>query len=93
MLGHTLRFLEEQLSNAKTSSEGRRMKPAGPKHHRLFITKENTRVCCECSLYSLLPAQAWVFGQSTWTIDSAHSAAQFSVRHMMVSNVPANSES
>jgi polyisoprenoid-binding protein YceI len=25
--------------------------------------------------------------QATWTIDSAHTAAQFSVRHMMVSNV------
>lgn len=28
-----------------------------------------------------------LFGQSNWTIDPAHSAAQFSVRHMMVSNV------
>lgn len=27
------------------------------------------------------------FGQATYTIDSAHSSAQFSVRHMMVSNV------
>jgi polyisoprenoid-binding protein YceI len=25
--------------------------------------------------------------QATWTIDTAHSAAQFSVRHMMISNV------
>lgn len=28
-----------------------------------------------------------LFGEPAWTIDSAHSAAQFSVRHMMVSNV------
>jgi polyisoprenoid-binding protein YceI len=28
-----------------------------------------------------------VFGQATYTIDSAHSAASFSVKHMMVSNV------
>jgi polyisoprenoid-binding protein YceI len=27
------------------------------------------------------------FGQATYTIDSAHTSAQFSVRHMMVSNV------
>jgi len=30
---------------------------------------------------------ATVFGQVTYTIDSAHSSAGFSVRHMMVSNV------
>jgi polyisoprenoid-binding protein YceI len=27
------------------------------------------------------------FGQATYTIDSAHTSAQFSIRHMMVSNV------
>ena len=35
----------------------------------------------------VIASSSLVFGQSTWTIDSAHSAAQFSVRHMMVSNV------
>ncbi len=35
----------------------------------------------------VMASSSLVFGQSTWTIDSAHSAAQFSVRHMMVSNV------
>lgn len=30
---------------------------------------------------------AYAFGQSTYDIDPAHSAAQFSVRHLMVSNV------
>ena len=35
----------------------------------------------------VIASSSLVFGQSDWTIDSAHSAAQFSVRHMMVSNV------
>lgn len=35
----------------------------------------------------VITSSTLLFGQSTWTIDSAHSAAQFSVRHMMVSNV------
>ncbi len=35
----------------------------------------------------VIASSSLVFGQSNWTIDSAHSAAQFSVRHMMVSNV------
>ncbi len=35
----------------------------------------------------IVASSSLVFGQSAWTIDSAHSAAQFSVRHMMVSNV------
>lgn len=35
----------------------------------------------------VVASSSLVFGQPSWTIDSAHSAAQFSVRHMMVSNV------
>jgi polyisoprenoid-binding protein YceI len=35
----------------------------------------------------IIAGSSLAFGQSTWTIDSAHSAAQFSVRHMMISNV------
>lgn len=35
----------------------------------------------------VIAASSLVFGQTAWTIDSAHSAAQFSVRHMMISNV------
>jgi len=35
----------------------------------------------------VIASSSLVLGQSNWTIDSAHSAAQFSVRHMMVSNV------
>jgi polyisoprenoid-binding protein YceI len=35
----------------------------------------------------VIASSSLLFGQSNWTIDSAHSAAQFSVRHMMVSNV------
>jgi polyisoprenoid-binding protein YceI len=38
--------------------------------------------------FALLALPASLPGQtSTWSIDSAHSAAQFSVRHMMISNV------
>ncbi|MCX6638210.1 MAG: YceI family protein, partial [Acidobacteria bacterium] len=36
------------------------------------------------ALWATLPGLAQV---SDWQIDSAHTAAQFSVRHMMVSNV------
>ena len=36
---------------------------------------------------TVLPAGPALAQQATWTIDSAHSSAQFSVRHMMVSNV------
>lgn len=37
--------------------------------------------------FGLLAVPATLLGQSTYTIDPAHSSAQFSVRHMMVSNV------
>jgi polyisoprenoid-binding protein YceI len=36
---------------------------------------------------TVLPAGQALAQPATWTIDSAHSSAQFSVRHMMVSNV------
>jgi polyisoprenoid-binding protein YceI len=36
---------------------------------------------------TVLPAGRALAQPATWTIDSAHSSAQFSVRHMMVSNV------
>ena len=35
----------------------------------------------------LLVVPAALFGQGTYTIDPAHSSAQFSVKHLMVSNV------
>ena len=38
------------------------------------------------TLSLLLAAASLAFAQSTYEIDSAHSSAQFSVRHMMVSN-------
>lgn len=39
------------------------------------------------ALASLTLALGWSAQASTWTIDSHHSSAQFSVRHMMISNV------
>lgn len=38
-------------------------------------------------LLSALLAASAVFGQSVYDIDTAHSSAQFSVRHLMISNV------
>ena len=39
------------------------------------------------SLAVVAAAGASSLAAATWNIDSAHSAAQFAVRHMMVSNV------
>ena len=38
-------------------------------------------------LFATIALAGATFGQATYTIDGAHSAAQFSVRHLMVSNV------
>lgn len=38
-------------------------------------------------IFAAIAFTAAAFGQSTYQIDSAHSAAQFSVKHLMVSNV------
>jgi polyisoprenoid-binding protein YceI len=38
-------------------------------------------------IFSVLLAASAAFGQSAYDIDPSHSAAQFSVRHLMVSNV------
>lgn len=38
-------------------------------------------------LVLLVAVPASALGQTTWDIDPAHSAVQFSIRHLMISNV------
>jgi polyisoprenoid-binding protein YceI len=55
--------------------------------YSVITNKESNVKTIQLTAALLLAASGATFAQTTYEIDTAHSSAQFSVRHMMVSNV------